>query len=98
MPAPLVALQKRLLKQPGGDRVMAQLLSAIPQHGLDAVVATAVSALETGMASGEHVLNLLARLTQPKPLPHVPAPLTLTEEPKADVARYDQLLQPEVNQ
>jgi transposase len=98
MPGPLLALQKRLLRQPGGDRVMVQLLSAIPLHGLDTVIATAVSALEMGTVSGEHVLNLLARLTQPKPLPQVPAPLALAEEPKADVARYDQLLQPEVNQ
>lgn len=97
MPAPLVALQKRLLKLPAGDRVMVQVLSAIPIHGLDAVVAAASVALEAGAPSGEHVLNVLSRLTQPAtPLPGIPIPLTLSEEPRADAARYDQLLQPEV--
>lgn len=97
MPAPLMALQKRLLKLPAGDRVMVQVLAAIPLHGLDAIVVVAAAAVEAGPVSGEHMLNLLARLTQPPiPLPCIPAPLTLTEEPRADVARYDQLLQPEI--
>ena len=72
-------------------------LAAIPLHGLDAIVVVAAAAIEAGPVSGEHMLNLLARLTQPPiPLPYIPAPLTLIEEPRADVARYDQLLQPEI--
>ena len=41
----------------------------------------------------EHVLNVLARLKEPKPPEQVDAPqdLALSEEPKADVSRYDTL-------
>jgi transposase len=92
MPEPLVTLQKRLLKQTGGDRVMAQVLAAIPIHGLEAVQIAASLALELGRVSGEHVLNVLARLKSPVPVPTIEAAFTLTEEPQANVARYDELL------
>lgn len=91
MPEPLVKLQRRLLKQAGGDRVMAQVLAAIPIHGLDAVQVAASLALEVGRVSGEHVLNVLARLRSPVPAPTIEAAFTLTEEPQANVARYDEL-------
>ena len=92
MPEPLHTLQKRLLKQPGGDRVMAQVLAAIPVHGLEAVLVAAGLALEAGRVSGEHVLNVLARLKSPLPITQaIDATLTLSEEPQANVARYDQL-------
>ena len=39
MPEPLRTLQKALLTRPGGDRVMASLLSAVPVHGLEAILA-----------------------------------------------------------
>ena len=94
MPEPLLTLQRRLLKQSGGDRVMAQVLSAIPIHGLEAVLVAASLALEAGRVSGEHVLNVLARLKSPLPNTQaVDAHLALTEEPQANVARYDTLLQ-----
>jgi transposase len=95
MPDPLLKLQQQLLKQTGGDRIMAQVLAAIPLHGLEAVVVAAGLALEAGRVSGEHVLNVLARLKAPAmPTPSVlDIPLLLTEEPAANVARYDALLQ-----
>ncbi len=37
MPPALQLLQRHLLKHPGGDRIMAQVLSSIPIHGLDMV-------------------------------------------------------------
>ena len=80
-----------MLKQAGGDRVMAQMLAAIPIHGLEAVLVAAELALEVGRVSGEHVLNVLARLKSPMAIPLVEAVLTLTEEPLANVARYDEL-------
>jgi transposase len=91
MPEPLITLQKCLLKQAGGDRVMAQVLAAIPIHGLEAVLVAAELALEVGRVSGEHVLNVLARLKSPMATPEIETVLTLTEEPLANVARYDQL-------
>jgi hypothetical protein len=93
MPEPLLKLQQGLLKHPGGDRVMAQVLAAVPVHGLEAVLVAAEMALESGRPSGEHVLNVLARLKSPStPAASLAvAPLTLTEEPQADVDRYERL-------
>ncbi|WP_374595444.1 IS21 family transposase [Aquabacterium sp.] len=93
MPEPLQILQRHLLRHAGGDRVMAQVLAAVPIHGLDAVLVAAELALEAGRPSAEHVLNVLARLKE-APSGHVPAvalALTLSEEPRADVNRYDRL-------
>jgi transposase len=92
MPEPLIALQRHLLKQPGGDRVMADVLATIPHHGLEPVVVAAEVALESGRPSGEHVLNVLARLKSGMP-PSGPVTtnLTISEEPQANVHRYDHL-------
>lgn len=92
MPEVLQRLQTRLLKQTGGDRVMAQVLAAIPLHGLETVVVAAELALESGRPSGEHVLNVLARLKHPAPPQTiVEAPLALKVEPLANTQRYDHL-------
>lgn len=92
MPEPLIALQRHLLKQPGGDRVMADVLAAIPHHGLEPVVVAVEVALESGRPSGEHVLNVLARLKAGMPsLGPVATNLTVTEEPQANTHRYDHL-------
>ncbi len=93
MPEPLRRLQQQLLARPGGDRVMAQVLAAVPVHGLDPILTATEAALAVGKPSSEHVLYLLAQLkdhAQPRPAV-VETALTLTEEPKADVDRYDQL-------
>mmetsp|Transcript_21063 Transcript_21063/g.81609 ORF Transcript_21063/g.81609 Transcript_21063/m.81609 type:complete len:500 (-) Transcript_21063:3709-5208(-) len=97
MPEVLQTLQRHLLRHAGGDRVMAQVLAAVPVHGLEAVLVAAEIALEAGRPSAEHVLNVLARLkdgatairelTQPTP--------ALKEEPRADVQRYDALRNPQ---
>lgn len=94
MPEPLQELQRQLLKNPGGDRVMAQVLSAVPLHGLQAVLVAIQIALEGGRASAEHVLNTLARLkdaSRPLAAPQVDTPLTLQTPPLANVMRYDSL-------
>lgn len=71
---------------------MAQVLSAIPLHGLDAVLVAVELALESGRPSGEHVMNVLGRLKGPVPQETiVSAPLALKEEPVANVSRYEQL-------
>jgi DNA replication protein DnaC len=67
MPAPLLALRQALLRRPGGDRVMAQVLAAVPTAGLDAVLVAAELVLETGAVSAEHVLNVLGRLNASPP-------------------------------
>ena len=92
MPAPLRNLQHHLLRRAGGDRVMAQVLAAVPVHGLEAVLVAVELVLESGMPSGEHVLNVLARLSAPlTQVMTLVTALALDEEPKADVLRYDSL-------
>lgn len=46
MPEPLQQLRRALLRDPGGDRVMAQVLSIVPTAGLDAVLVAVELALE----------------------------------------------------
>ena len=100
MPEVLQTLQRHLLRHAGGDRVMAQVLAAVPVHGLEAVLVAAEIALEAGRPSAEHVLNVLARLKDGAPsLDELralmqPAP-ALKEEPRADVQRYHTLRTPQ---
>jgi len=99
MPEPLQELQRQLLKHSGGDRVMAQVLSAVPLHGLDAVLHAIELALESGRVSADHVLNTLARLNEPDTAPAagpVHTPLSLRHPPQANVTRYDSLRTVEV--
>lgn len=97
LPPAFRALQQRLLKTPGGDREMVEILALVLQHDEQAVLAAVELALEAGAPTKTHILNLLHRLVDGKPLdpPAVPAPkaLTLTSEPQADVERYDALRQ-----
>jgi len=93
MPEVLQTLQRHLLRHTGGDRVMTQVLAAVPVHGLEAVLVAAEVALEAGRPSADHVLNVLARLKQGLPMVDIPAEAApaLRLEPRADVQRYDQL-------
>jgi transposase len=95
LPAPLQQLRRALLRDPGGDRVMAQVLAIVPTAGLDAVLVAVELALESAPPSGrvsvEHVVNVLARLNAaPVPVSAVTS-LTVTTPPRADTARYDRL-------
>ena len=94
MPEPLQQLRRALLRDPGGDRVMAQVLAIVPTAGLDAVLVAVELALEgtrQGRVSVQHVLNVLARLNA------VPAPesaataLQVSTPPLANTERYDSL-------
>jgi transposase len=96
MPEALQTLQRHLLRYAGGDRVMAQVLAAVPVHGLEAVLVAAELALEAGRPSAEHVLNVLARLQDGADalrtlVPAEHAAPVLKDAPRADVQRYDQL-------
>lgn len=88
-------LQQHLLKRPGGDREMVEILALVLQHDEQAVLSAVEMALEAGVPTKTHVLNLLHRLIDGKPVvpPTVSAPqaLALSNEPKADVERYDAL-------
>ena len=91
LPKPLHRLRQGLLRYEGGDRVMAQVLAAVPIAGLDAVLVAVELVIESGVLSAEHVLNVLARLNA-SPVPvGVETSLQLTEAPLANTDRYDSL-------
>jgi transposase len=94
MPEPLQQLRRALLRDPGGDRVMAQVLAIVPTAGLDAVLVAVELALEStrrGRVSVEHVLNVLARLNA-EPVPESAATaLQVATKPLANTERYDSL-------
>jgi hypothetical protein len=79
------------MRRQGGDRVMAQVLAAVPSAGLEAVLVAVGLVLETGAVSAEHVLNVLARLNASPTPEQVETALKLSEPPKADTGRYDSL-------
>ncbi|SCC91758.1 transposase [Thiomonas sp. X19] len=89
MPEPL-----QRLRNPGGDRVMAQVLAIVLSAGLDAVLVAVELALETGppgKVSVEHVVNVLGRLNAVPVPPTAATPLQASTPPRANTARYDSL-------
>jgi hypothetical protein len=95
MPAELLQLRRSLMRYPGGDRVVADVLAAVPHAGIDAVLVAVAIALEdvtpSGQVSVEHIQNVLARLRSPPTPELAQTDLQLLEAPRADTARYDQL-------
>jgi hypothetical protein len=89
MPDQLKRLSRALLRRQGGDRVMALVLGAVPQHGLDAVLVAVELVLESGRPSAEHVLNLLARLREGPPPSPVATSLTVAVAPSLTPSRTE---------
>jgi hypothetical protein len=87
-----------MLRKPGGDREMVDILALVLQHDEQAVLIAVELALEEGVPTKTHVLNLLHRLIDGKvvggPPLDTPQALTLRREPKANVERYDGLRTP----
>jgi transposase len=94
LPEGFKRLQAALLKQPGGDREMVEILALVLHHDEQAVLTAVELALEAGVPTKTHVLNVLHRLLDGKPpAPPVTSPqaLRLVNEPQANVLRYDAL-------
>ena len=95
MPDAFRRLQSHLLKRSGGDREMAEILALVLQHDEQAVLCAVELALDGGVPTKTHVLNLLHRLVDGKAPPaspiDAPQALRLQREPRADVERYDTL-------
>lgn len=94
LPRALRAMQERLSRQDDGARQFVKILAQVPGDGLEAVSVACELAIEAGAYSAEYVLNTLARMRSPLRIGPIETPegLRLQQEPKADVARYDQLL------
>ena len=95
LPEAFRRLQGHLLKHPGGDREMVEILALVLHHDEQAVLSAVELALEAGVPTKTHVLNLLHRLVDGKASQvetiDAPQALVLRQEPKANVARYDTL-------
>jgi transposase len=89
-------LRQQLLRRAGGDREMVDILALVLQHDEQAVLCAVELALEAGVATKTHILNILHRLVDGKTASVAPidAPqaLVLRREPQADVGRYDTLM------
>ncbi|MGY9040058.1 MAG: IS21 family transposase [Rhodobacterales bacterium] len=88
-------LQDLMLRRPGGDREMVDILALVLHHDEQAVLVAVEMALAEGVATKTHVLNLLHRLIDGKTIggPDIDTPqaLILQREPEANVERYDGL-------
>jgi hypothetical protein len=94
MPEPLQRLRRGLLRDPGGERVMAQVLAIVRSAGLEAVLVAVELALEAGppgKVSAEHVVNVLGRLNAASAPPTVATRLKASTPPLANTARCDSL-------
>lgn len=93
LPEAFKSLQSRLLKHPGGDREIVEILALVLLHDEQAVLTAVELALEMGAPSKQTVLNILSRLLEgqpPRPL-QGPIAIHLSLEPRANVDRYDDL-------
>ena len=77
MPEVLLRLRASLIRRPGGDRLMADILACIPKHGLESVLVAAELILESGNSSAEHIKNVLSRLKEAPPPQTVETALTI---------------------
>lgn len=93
LPESFKQLQNRLLKYPGGDREMVDVLALVLLHDEALVEQAVTEALKIDRPSKQHVINCLGRLNdQPQPQPTAPPPaLKLVTEPRANTQRYDNL-------
>lgn len=95
LPIPFRQLQEQMLRKPGGDREMVDVLALVLHHDEQAVLTAVEMALAAGVPTKTHVLNLLHRLVDGKvvggPPLDTPQALILRREPKANVERYDGL-------
>lgn len=97
MPEAFQRLQERMLRKEGGDREMVDILSLVLQHNEEDVLRAVDKALEAGVPTKTHILNLLHRLIDRKPTEHPevdpPDALALQTTLEANLNRYDGLRQ-----
>ena len=94
LPLAFKRLQAELLKKPGGDREMVDILALVLHHEEQAVLTAVETAMEVGVPTKMYVLNVLHRLVDGKAEPppvDAPHALRLVNEPQANVNRYDEL-------
>ena len=98
LPVPVRNVLESFLTQTGGDKAFVDLLLLARPHGLESLEVACDLALEQGLATPPSViLNHRHRLIAPAPPDGLETPdrLRLSQEPRADCDRYDQLRQRE---
>ncbi len=95
LPSAMTTVQVRLSGLVDGDRQMVSLLLAAHELGVDAVETACTEALDAGLRSADMILNILSHHRQEIIADPIVAPahLQLREEPIADCARYDRLIE-----
>ena len=95
LPSAMATVQVRLSGLVDGDRQMVSLLLAAHELGVDAVETACAEALDAGLRSADMILNILSHHRQEIIADPIVAPahLQLREEPIADCARYDRLIE-----
>ncbi len=95
LPSAMATVQVRLSGLVDGDRQMVSLLLAAHELGIDAVETACAEALDAGLRSADMILNILSHHRQEIIADPIVAPahLQLREEPIADCARYDRLIE-----
>ena len=93
LPSGLAQVRAKLKQHADGDQQFVKVLGAVLDHGVGAVDAACIEALEAGLASGDVILTVLARRRQPEAVPSITTPdaLRLKIEPVADCGRYDSI-------
>ena len=93
LPDAFKQLQAKLLARAGGDREMVEVLSLVLHYDESMVLAAIEESLALGVASKTNILSILRRMLSPVPPPlaDTPQPLSLNEEPQANIERYDAL-------
>lgn len=92
LPDPIKQLQNRLLKQPGGDKVMVRLLSLMSDYDMDLALTAAELALEEGILTPEAVLNIINRLKEPLLPKFSISTISLHCPPQVNCQQYNHLL------
>jgi hypothetical protein len=93
LPQPLKQTEVALHRYPDWDRQFVSILSAVPVYGLETVCRACEQALSARAVSQDVILNLLNRNQDESPPPclTIPDSLELSQEPSADLGRYDLL-------
>ncbi len=93
LPKSFRTLQSVMLKRPGGDREMADILALVLQHDEQLVEQAVREAIESSVLTKTHILNRLGHLLdEPRPASlELPPALAINAEPIANTERYDHL-------
>lgn len=93
LPPWLASVRRKLGGGDDADRQFVAILSAVMDHGLEAVERACMDALAGGVCTATVILNHVSRQEQPVAAPSITTPgaLRLASPPMADCARYDSL-------